>query len=273
MTFVVVRPRSPALVPFVRFLGEFRGELPPGRERVMPTGDTSLMVNLAEDELRTYHGPAHATVRRTGGAAVVGPQTRQSVIDTDEQRSLVQVGFRLGGAASFFSVPLSEMRDELIDLGDLWGRDGAVLRERVLEAPTAAERLELVEAVLLERLASARECDRAVTWAVGALELGLPVARVTSRLGLPSKRFVRRFRDQVGVTPKRFARVRRLQRVLAAVARADRPEWAEVAVEHGYYDQAHLIHDFRDLAGMTPTVYRPRTAGEWNHVPLEPPEA
>jgi AraC-like DNA-binding protein len=52
------------------------------------------------------------------------------------------------------------------------------------------------------------------------------------------------------------------------VARADDVHWAEVAMEHGYYDQAHLIHDFRELTGLTPTAYRPRAAHEWNHVPV-----
>jgi AraC-like DNA-binding protein len=73
----------------------------------------------------------------------------------------------------------------------------------------------------------------------------------------------------VGLTPKRFARVRRLQRILDAAARNVNVDWAEAAVEHGYYDQAHLINDFRELTGITPTAYRPRAAHERNHVPLD----
>ena len=94
------------------------------------------------------------------------------------------------------------------------------------------------------------------------------MSQVTSRVDVLPKRFVRRFRDQIGLTPKRFARVRRLQRLLGAVARDAGVEWAEAAAEHGYYDQAHLIHDFRELTGITPTAYRPRAANEWNHVPV-----
>jgi AraC-like DNA-binding protein len=267
--FVDVRPRSAALAPFVSSLGFFEGELAPGHERVLPSGHVSLMVNLHEDEFRTYHGPDNAQVRRTSGAAFSGPQTRQTVIDTEEQRRLVWVSFRLGGAAPFFCTPIDETRDELVDLEDLWGRDGAVLRERVLEASTTEEMLGIVESSLLEHLATPGERDPAVTLAVRALDQGTPVSQVTSRLDLLPKRFVRRFRDHVGLTPKRFARVRRLQRLLGAVARDEDVEWAEAAAEHGYYDQSHLVHDFRDLTGLTPTAYRPRAANEWNHVPLD----
>jgi AraC-like DNA-binding protein len=265
---VEARPRSPRLAPFVSSLGFFEGELEPGRERVLPSGHVSLMVNLHEDELRTYHGPDHRRVHRTRGAAFTGPAARHTVIDTEEQRCLVWVSFRLGGAAPFFETPLDETRDELVDLEELWGRDGAVLRERVLEARTTDEMLRIVENALLARLGPANERDPAVTFAVRALEHGASVTQVTSRLDVLPKRFVRRFRDHIGLTPKRFARVRRLQRLLGAVALADDVHWAEVAMEHGYYDQAHLIHDFRELTGLTPTAYRPRAAHEWNHVPV-----
>ncbi len=264
---VQIRPRSAALASFVSSLGFFEGELEPHRERVLPSGHVSLVVNLHEDELRTYHGPGHATVRRTRGAALTGPQARYSVIDTEEQRRLVYVSFRLGGAAPFLEAPLDETRDELVDLEDLWGSDGAVLRERVLEAGTVAEAFGIVEAALLNRLGSAYEPDPSIAFAVSALERGASVSQVTSRLDVVPKQFVRRFRDHIGLTPKRFARVRRLQRLLGAVA-GTRVDWAEAAAEHGYYDQAHLIHDFRELTGLTPTAYRPRAANEWNHVPV-----
>jgi hypothetical protein len=83
----LVRPRSVALAPFVSSLGYFEGELEPGRERVLPSGHVSLMVNLHEDEFRTYHGPDDATVRRTSGAAFSGPQAAPSVIDRSSDAS------------------------------------------------------------------------------------------------------------------------------------------------------------------------------------------
>jgi len=230
----------------------------------------SLLVNLFEDELRTYHGPDSATVRRTHGAVLLGPRRREQVIDTEEQRCLVEVNFELGGAWPFFPVPASAARDEMVELDELWGRDGVLLRERLLEAERPEEMLRVVEESLLDHVSGQLEPDPAIAFAVAAFERGRRVADVTSHLGVLPKRFVRRFRERVGLAPKEYSRVRRLQRVLRAVGRDGEPSWAGLAAEHGYCDQSHLIQDFRELTGITPTAYRARSAGAHNHVPMAP---
>jgi AraC-like DNA-binding protein len=53
-----------------------------------------------------------------------------------------------------------------------------------------------------------------------------------------------------------------------SISKAAAVDWADFAAEHGYTDQAHLIHDFRELTGITPAAYRPRSPGEHNHVPV-----
>ncbi len=265
---MTARPHSPALAAFVTSLHYQEGEIPAGLERMLPTGRTHLLVNLYEDEFRTYGGPDCAAVCRTHGAVLAGPRSRSTVIDTREQRCLVRADFKLGGAVAFLGLPLSEARDQLVELDQLWGRDGAVLRERLLEAREPKAKLQVLETVLLERLARAQQPDPAIQLAACALERGIPVSEVTSRLGLLPKTFVRRFRRHMGLEPKRFSRVRRLQRVLRAMNAANSVDWAALAAEHGYADQAHLIHDFRALTGIAPSAYRPSPGGERNHVPL-----
>ena len=260
------RPVSHLLAPFVEGIHYIEGEVPERLERILPGGRMHLMVNLYEDEFRTYHGPTCSTVRRTLGAMLSGPNSHASVIDTREQRCLVSVNFRLGGARPFFRTPLGETRDQLVDLDQLWGRDGALLREQLLEAGTPQAMFGVIETALLKHMVNPEEPDPAIPWAARALDRGLPVSEVTSELGLLPKTFVRRFRAQTGLSPKRFSRVRRLQRMLGSLGEPSAADWSEVAAEHGYADQAHLIHDFRDLTGLTPTAYRPRSAEEHNHV-------
>jgi transcriptional regulator GlxA family with amidase domain len=181
------------------------------------------------------------------------------------------LSFEFGGAAPFFSVPLLETRDRLVELADLWGRDGATLRERLLEAASPEQKLQIVETTLLDHVVGRLAPDPVIAVAAAALERGVSVSAVTSSLGLLPKRFVRRFSAQVGLTPKRFSRVRRLQRVLAAIE-LDRPvDWTAVAAEHGFYDQAHLVNDFRELTGVAPSAYQPRSATERNHIPAAAP--
>ena len=146
-------------------------------ERILPGGRIHVMVNLSEDEFRTYHGPDCATVHRTSGAVLGGPSSHATVIDTRKQRCLVTVDFKLGGARPFFSDPLGGARDQLVDLDQLCGRDGAVLRERLLDAGTPEAMFQVLETVLLKQLVDPETPDPAMPFAARALERGVPGVR------------------------------------------------------------------------------------------------
>ncbi len=263
------RPKSIALAAFISSLHWHENEDASDvtLERALPSGRVHLMVNLFEDEFRTYRG-TDGSLERTRGTVLAGPHSQTITIDTREQQCLATVDFELGGAAAFFKIPIGETRDLLVGLDELWGRAGRVLRERLLEARTAGAKFDVLEAVLLDHLVGSREPDPLIPIAASGLKHGARVSEVCQRLGLSPKTFERRFHGQTGLTPKRFARVQRLQRVVQSLPHLDEVDWSEVAVEHGYADQAHFIHDFRDLTGITPTAYRPRSNAARNHVPV-----
>ncbi|GIJ46323.1 AraC family transcriptional regulator [Virgisporangium aliadipatigenens] len=260
MAAVELRPGA-ALAPFVARMGRYRGDHPPGRELSLPTGAVQLTVNLAEDALSRWG----AAPMRVGGAGFVGPSGGPAVIDPAQQRDTVWVLFRAGGAAAFLPGGAHELRDGLVDLADVWGRDGATLRERLL---SAADPVRALERVLTGRLL--RGPDPALVAAARALHDGASVAATADRLGWTTRHLGRRFAAGIGLAPKRFGRVRRFQRLLRAVTAGGAPDWARLAVECGYYDQAHLVNEFRDLSGLTPGAYRPRDPAARNHVPLSP---
>lgn len=268
--FVKRRPASPELAPFVSALYYQRAWYPHARERTLATGGTQLLVNLATDEL--WWQPEGAAGQRTPGAALQGPDSRPAIIDPAHQREILCVTFRPGGAYPFLGPPTSAVRDQLVPLAEFWGRDGATLPERLSAVATPGGKLRAIEAVLLARLARPLEPDPAVAAAAAALHRGATVADVSDRLGWTRQRLAVRFADRVGLTPKRFARVRRFQRLLTSVTTGGRygreVDWARLAAETGYHDQAHMIHDFQAFAGISPTAYAPRSPGEQNHVPL-----
>lgn len=266
-TQLTIAPSSP-LAPFVSWIAYYAGDHAHGLERVVPNGSMQLMVNLHEDEFRLYDGADLGTVRTFPGAVVEGASARPSVIDTSQQRELAMVVFRNGGGSPFFSSLPELASDELVDLGEVWGRSGAVLRDQLLETPSVEGKLRALEAALIASVRRPLVRDGSVDLALKAFEHGTSVAAVTEQLGMTSKRFIRTFTEQVGLSPKRYSRVRRFQRMLASIP-YDRPvDWAELAAARGYYDQSHLIHEFRDLAGVLPTAYRPRSRGEQNHIPV-----
>jgi AraC-like DNA-binding protein len=264
MTNVVRAPSRP-LAPFVSYLAYYETRFPPVREVLLPTGSMVLVMNLADDAARWYDGPRLATAHSVRGAVVVGPGAGRLGVDLADLRCIIGVLFRPGGAYPFFGPPASAFDFPIVDLEAVWGHHGRFARERVLAAPTPEARLSIMERILVERLTRPLEPDPGIAWAAEALHRGLAVATVADRLGVPDRTLLRRFTTQVGLTPKRYGRVRRLQRLLAWIPDGTDADWARAAVECGYFDQAHLINEFRALTGLTPTVYRARSAMCRNH--------
>jgi AraC-like DNA-binding protein len=267
MTTLRIRPRSPVLAGYVRSIAYNEAILPPALERIMPGAGVDLMLNLHADEFRTYHGDDLSEVRRVSGTILGGPHTTSTVIDTMNMRCVVSVMFKTGGGRPFFGVPMSEAVDQLVPLDAVWGSTAAAVRERVQEAETPCDKLRAVEDALLEQLDD-RSPEWSIRCAASALAQGASVATVTDHVGMSSKRLVRAFREHIGLTPKRFGRIGRLQRLLGDVAAQTEVDWARAAVEHGYYDQSHLVNEFRELTGITPSAYEARSADAHNHVPV-----
>jgi AraC-like DNA-binding protein len=244
------------------------------KERLMPDGSVELVINLREDESRFYDRDDLNQCHRLSGNILCGPHSRFFVIDTEEQDSVLGVHFKPGGAFPFFPLPADELQNQHVSLEDLWGQEARLIRERILAAPTAQAKLFAMEACLLERLVKPLEHHRSVSFALSAFagaERTRTVTEVSERIGLSSRRFIQLFRDQVGLTPKLFCRVRRFQRVLSLLNHGNQIDWVEVAASCGYFDQAHFIHDFKDFSGINPTTYAALKTEHMNHVPIPEP--
>jgi AraC-like DNA-binding protein len=262
---VVVRRPGPPLRGLVSAITYQAGEQPRASvEKILPGLGTGLWVNLNRDEFRSYGEDGQVT--RVPGAMLAGPTSRASVIEFEQGRAHVSVSFVLGAARCFGMPPLALARDQQVPLADLWGRTGATLREWLLEAATPEGTLQAMEAVLLAQLNGPLAPDPVVIAAAGALSRGVQVGSVAQTLGLLPRTLRRRFTAQVGLTPKRFARVQRLQRVVRELDGRQEADWAAVAAAHGYSDQPHLADEFRELVGVTPSEYlRSRVNGP-NHL-------
>jgi AraC-like DNA-binding protein len=262
---VIVRRPGPPLSGLVRAIVYRAGEQPQTSvEKILPSPETGLWVNLNRDEFRSFDQAGAG--REVPGAMLAGPTSRACLIEFEQGHAHVSVSFALGGASRFAGPSLPETRDELVPLETLWGRSGACLRERLLEARTPADALEVMETVLLRQLTGALTLDPAVVAAASALSRGSGVGEVSRDLGLLPRTLRRRFTAQVGLTPKRFARVQRLQRLVRDLDGHAHADWAAMAARHGYADQPHLADEFRDLADVTPGEYlRSRVNGP-NHL-------
>jgi len=243
---------------------------PHALERILPSGSAQLIINLKENETRLFHPQdPQRVVRVTDGTILTGPWTQYQVIDTSEQEYVAGVAFRPGGSAGFMKVPAHETRDTDTPLELIWGRQHvADLRDRLLEHRDPGAQLDAIEAALADMLRPA-VAHPAVAFALRTFDrapLTTSIERVTDAIGMSAKRFIERFKAEVGVSPKRYCRIRRFQRAVARAHRGDAVDWTQVALECGYYDQAHFIHEFRSFSGLTPTGYVGARTAFQNHV-------
>lgn len=209
--------------------------------RILPDGCSDVLVDLAR-----------------GGAFVVGAMTRATLVPNTPSLSLAAVRFRPGAAVHFLGVPADELTDVRIPVEELKAPWLDACR-RKHASPMAA--VAALERALLERLCSAPPPDpsrRRLAHAVSALlrSPSVPIQELAAELGWTRQHLGRVFRHHVGLGPKELARISRLQRAVHRLQDAPEIALARVASELGYFDQAHMTRDFRELAGVTPAAAR-----------------
>ena len=178
------------------------------------------------------------------------------LIDSTGQSACVQVNFTPLGAWRFFGLPMRELAARMVTLDDLADPEIGVLTRRLEDMPDWERRLDLVEAFVLDRLRRGPEVDPAVASAYRELAFchgDIRIATIATRLGWSRKHLSQRFQDEVGLPPKAVARIFRFNRLLSLAAAETDADWAGLAAECGYADQAHLTREFAEFAGTTPT--------------------
>ena len=268
---MISRPPIAALQPFVqRIWATRRGEdLPVARrEFVLPTGFVHLSLRLEGPGLRIYADEASGEPVDLGRAVVGGPRTRHYVRDVSEPVESVGALLHAGAAPLLFGVPADALAERHTPLEQLWGRFTREAISRLSEATTSAARLEVLEALLLERLTAGAAPPAVIAFATRALEGGMDVASVVARSGYSHRHFIALFKAAVGLTPKAFARVRRFGSALNRLAADPVREVADIAWSGGFSDQAHFTREFRAFTGLSPCQYRRVRPAQIHHVPV-----
>jgi AraC-like DNA-binding protein len=268
MVYCTHIPAAP-LSEFVDWFWFYEGlDLPHRRERVLPDGSTELIINLDDSRRKLFDRERPHRFQTFHRAWLSGARSDYILIDVLPRASMIGVHFKPGGLAPFLEIPPVELTGHVVELDSLLGNSALELRDTLLEASGANAKFRVLERFLFRR-ASRPSRTPLVAYALSEFhrdDSAVRVRQVADSLGVSHKHFIELFRREVGLTPKRFCRVRRFQQTLAEVKAHRVVDWAEVAGAAGYYDQAHFINDFRSFSGITPSEYLARRYGEANFV-------
>jgi AraC-like DNA-binding protein len=244
---------------FVENLWLVRGRVPaPSRQMLLPDGAFVVIFNLGEPQRLCERADVrrHAVFRASW---VSGQQPQPIVIEQAGAYHLVGIKFRPGGAFPLFRFSLAELTGRVVELEDIWGASAASVREQLGATRTDRALLACVERWLERRLREEAAPDGRIRFAASLLERGgTGVGRIAEEVNLSHRHFVQEFTRRVGLAPKHYGRVQRLQRTIHWIGHKLQVDWAQAAPANGFYDQAHLINEFRGLTGLTPKEYLAR---------------
>ena len=258
---------------FVKFLWYANApQVGHGRERVLPTGRTQIILNLARDFLLDC--PEGQRDRPMPPSAVIGARSIFEIVDTSDMADLIGIVFHPGGFAPLAADAADLFSNRSVPLEDAWGTPARALRDHLRELPTPESRMNCLEQYLLSYFApqlarSGPGRRREVDFALSRFSRFPSISGVheTARqIGWSERRFSQVFREQVGFTPKVWCRIQRFQRAVRQLHAGVDVRWAELALDCGYYDQSHFANEFRAFSGVDATTYSARRTFWANHI-------
>lgn len=238
---------------------EVQGELAPFRERILPNGCAELMFNL---------GPSHRMI--ADGETTVwdavwisGVHERAITIETDDGTHLVSVRFTPFGLRDLLGVSTGNTANRVTDASTLLGARMDGLRDALRIAPDPAARFAMLESFLLAARPNAagesaepvehyvRDAADRITRAHG----NISITSLHAHSGVSRKQLTTRFTTAMGMSPKRFANLRRFVWTVSQLRERTQVDWSRLALEAGYADQSHMVRDFKRVADASPTAF------------------
>ncbi|MFD9334516.1 helix-turn-helix domain-containing protein, partial [Streptomyces sp. NPDC060028] len=252
----VSRPWPAQLRPIVHsYAGYWEAAASPYRVRLVPTGRAVVVISLGEPfaQIRRRQGDASPNSQVTG-SLVAGLEDGPRVCDHPGGQEAIRLELTPLGAYRLFALPMSELTNRVVELRDVLGPEAGMLVEQLAATGDWGARFDLLDLALAARLERgprpAPEVSHA--WRLLCRAGGaIPVGRIAAEVGWSQGYLVRRFTEQIGLTPKMSARVLRFHRAVSLLT-GESANLTEVAAACGFYDQAHLNREFRALAETTP---------------------
>lgn len=224
--------------------------------RELPHAGGVLIVNLG-DPIAITGGDGRVLRFAAGQAFVAGAHLRPALSQSDGAQAGIHVFLPLWTLRRLLRAPMHTLVDQVVPLDALLGPATRALGTALCEAPDHAGRVALLDATLTRHLLSAPPIERQQAHAIAQLRTrpDRDLAWIAREIGWSRKHLSDRVRDAVGVGPRCYRRLLRFQALTRLVGASGRPDWAVLAQDAGYCDQSHMIREFREFSGLTPSAY------------------
>jgi AraC-like DNA-binding protein len=258
------RPMKPQIVEpgnelaeFVRcyWILESAREDTPAKNTIVPDGTMKLIFHYGD---AYAHHPNPAERILLPKCFLIGQLTRPYVVEPLGITGTFIVRFHPNGFLPFATIPIREMENTAVPLNTLFGKDGEEIGEQVLNAGSTTERIRLIEAFLVRRLADKGTIDSVVKSTVETILQAkgqFTVHELSQQKNINRRQLARKFSSAIGLSPKQLSKTIRIQAALKTLLAKEGISLTDLAYENEYFDQAHFIKDFKEFTGLTPKEF------------------
>lgn len=225
------------------------------RERIFPDGCMELIFHYGDPFSKYYN--ENATLKQPR-SFIHGQLHSFMDVQANGKIGLFSIRFMPQGLHSFLKMSADDLTDHAVPVQEIWGNDGLLLEEKIMEAKSTRQRIQIVEDFLLRHLIVRRSGNDEINYCVRTIlnstEL-IAIEKLSSEVNMGRRHLERKFIDAVGLSPKLFARISRFQSVLNLIEKNKTSSLTTIAYATGFYDQSHFIKDFKEFTGLNPKHY------------------
>jgi len=242
-------------------------------DRFLPNGNVEIIINLTAEPKYIYDNHTLTPKQEFKKLWISGIRNNFISIPSGTGAEMFIIEFKKGMVHSFLGRPLTEIAGQVVEGDQILDAVFLELRERLLETPAGMPMFLLAEAMLREKFYGKLVVNPFVDFAVNRImsnPSGISIKNIAEKAGYSSKHLISIFSSHVGVNPKAFLRIIRFQKAVQDIESKGNINWVQLAHDCGYYDQAHLVANFKEFSGFTPIDYvRAKGTDAWlNYVPV-----
>lgn len=221
----------------------------------LENGITEMMIHLGDPTI--FYNKSR-NIRNQYRISLTGQYLDNVVMVTTGHTRIISVNFKPGGMHAIFGIPQYFYESKNISLADIESRSSGLLWEELMEHQEITKRIQILEDFLIRHVRRSKlpvtEMSRIAEY-IRAYRGQISVHLMAGMAGMSERTFSRRFRSQIGLSPKQYAEILRLNSVCLDLANSGKQDLLTIALQHGYYDASHLINSFKNYLHLTPSEF------------------
>ena len=223
--------------------------------KILPDGTTSIIINIGGTiSIVDLNGD----FREFPDNLIIGPHKKYFILKMNKGTHFIGIKFKQGGAYHFFKIPMMQFSNKIISLSEIMRRESEQLNDALIKAEKAEDIKKILDRYLLMKIDLLNSTFDIVDFTLNKLKVNEPpelIKNLCIAAKISNKHMILLFKKKVGLSPKLIQRINKFVKVIEILHEQEQVDWSEIAFLCHYYDQAHLINEFKCFSGLTPKEY------------------